>query len=58
VTARLQIDASGNVSNVEVVDAKPRRVFDRAVIQALSEWKYNEGAPGRVVEVEIAFKLR
>lgn len=56
VKARLTLDAAGNVTQVEVTEATPRRIFDRAVVRALSQWKYNEGAPARYVEVEIAFK--
>ena len=56
VKARLSVDAGGNVTQVDVTEAVPRRVFDRAVVRALSQWKYNEGAAGRVVDVEVAFK--
>jgi len=56
VQARLTLDERGNVTRVEVLEANPRRVFDRSVISALSQWKYNDGAAGRTMEVEIAFK--
>ena len=56
VTARMTLDAGGKVTNVEIVDAVPRRLFDRAVSRALADWRYAEGAAGRIVEVEIAFK--
>ena len=56
VTARMTLDATGKVTAIEIVDAVPRRLFDRAVTRALSDWRYAEGQPGRVVEVEIAFK--
>jgi protein TonB len=56
VTARLTLDAAGKVTNVEIVDAMPRRLFDRAVTRALGDWRYAEGSAGRVVEVEVAFK--
>jgi protein TonB len=56
VKARLTLDAAGNVAGVEVIEAFPRRVFDRAVVRALSQWRYSEGAAGRLVDVEIAFK--
>jgi protein TonB len=56
VTARMTLDAAGKVTNVEIVDAIPRRLFDRAVSRALADWRYAEGNSGRVVEVEIAFK--
>jgi protein TonB len=56
VVARMTLDAAGKVTNVEIVDAIPRRLFDRAVSRALADWRYAEGSSGRVVEVEIAFK--
>lgn len=56
VTARMTLDASGKVTNVEIVDALPRRLFDHAVLKALSDWRYADGAAGRVVEIEIAFR--
>jgi TonB family protein len=39
VTVRLTIDAAGKVTNVEIVDAIPRRLFDRAVQRALADWR-------------------
>jgi protein TonB len=56
VRARMTLDDQGAVSRVEVVDATPHRVFDRAVIRALSQWKFNEGTAGRTVEMEVEFK--
>jgi protein TonB len=56
VKARVTLDATGSVTRVDVVEAVPRRVFDRAVTRALTQWKYNEGAPGRTVDIEIEFK--
>jgi protein TonB len=56
VRARMTLDASGNVTRVEVLDANPRRVFDRAVVRALSQWRYSDGAAGRTVDMEIAFR--
>jgi protein TonB len=56
VKARLTLDQAGNVTRVEVVEAQPRRVFDRAVTRALSQWKFNEGANGRTFDTEIVFK--
>ena len=56
VRARITINAAGGVSNVDIVEAKPGRVFDRAVTQALSRWKFNPGAEGRTYETEVNFK--
>jgi periplasmic protein TonB len=57
VRAKLMIDASGSVSSVVIVEAAPSRIFDRSVIQALSQWKFNPGEAGRTYETEINFKL-
>lgn len=58
VKARLTLDASGEVTRVDIVDANPRRVFDRAVTRSLSQWRYEPGAAGRTVEVDLDFKLQ
>ncbi len=34
------ITAEGDVTDVEVVDADPRRVFDREAVRALGQWKF------------------
>jgi len=57
VKARMTLDGNGNVTRVEVVEAIPRRLFDRAVVRALSQWHFNEGPSGRTVETEVEFKL-
>ena len=55
VKARMTVDAGGEVVRVEILDAQPRRVFDRAVIKTLSQWRFNTGAAGRTVEIDINF---
>lgn len=55
VKARLTVDAKGNVSNVDVVDAS-HRVFDRAVRDALARWRFPPGTSGRTTTVDVAFK--
>ena len=57
VMAKLTINAAGGVSDVAIVEALPARVFNRAVTQALSRWKFNPGAEGRTFVTEITFKL-
>ena len=56
VKARMTIDATGEVTRVDIVEANPRRVFDRAVVRTLSQWKFTPGGNGRSKEIEIAFK--
>ena len=56
VKARLTLDGGGNVTRVDIVDAKPHRVFDNAVVAALTQWKFNDGASGRTYETEVVFQ--
>ena len=40
VKVKFTITASGTVANPEVVDAKPRRIFDREAIRAILKFKF------------------
>jgi periplasmic protein TonB len=57
VKARMTLDSGGNVTRVEIVEAAPRRLFDRAVVRALSQWHFTDGPSGRTVDTEVEFKL-
>ena len=41
VQLKFDINELGNVENVTVIDAQPKRVFDREAKKALSKWRYN-----------------
>ncbi len=56
VIAKVFIDSAGNVKDIQIVESRPSRVFDRAVRRALMEWKFNPGADNRVYEADIDFK--
>jgi len=56
VKARMTIDASGEVTRVEIIDAQPRRLFDRAVVKTLSQWKFTPGSDGRSMEIDVNFR--
>jgi protein TonB len=56
VRARMTLDGSGEVTRVEILDASPRRLFDRAVVKALSQWRFDSGKDRRNVEIDIEFK--
>ena len=58
VKARHTLDASGEVTRVDILESNPRRVFDRAVVRSLSQWRYERGAEGRNIEVDLDFKLQ
>jgi TonB family protein len=56
VRARLTVNATGAVTNVEILESNPPRVFDRNVRSALSQWRY-EGtgeAQSKLVEVQFS----
>ena len=55
VKARMTIDGTGEVTRVEVLESQPRRVFDRAVVKTLSQWRFNAGNAGRMVEIDVNF---
>lgn len=56
VKARLTIDGTGEVTRVEIVEANPRRVFDRAVTKSLSQWRFNSGDSNRQYDISLDFK--
>ncbi|HEX7605198.1 MAG TPA: TonB family protein [Usitatibacter sp.] len=55
VKARMTVDATGEVTRVEILDATPRRLFERVVIRTLSQWKFSPGSDGRLMEIDIDF---
>lgn len=56
VRARLTLDGAGEVIRVEILESNPRRIFDRAVVKTLSQWRYSAGKDGRNVEIDIEFR--
>lgn len=55
VVARLQVRADGQVAEVAILQAVPRRVFDRAVIAAARQWRYAPAAQPAQIDVEFVF---
>ena len=58
VLAHLQVDEKGLVTEVRIVEATPRRVFDREVIRALSQWKFQPEGDRYIAEIEVNFTLK
>jgi len=62
VMLRFTIDKTGGVTDVEVIDSNPRRVFDQEARRALLRWKYNpkmvDGKPveqpGQTVQLDFS----
>lgn len=55
VKAKLTIGADGKVIDVEILEAEPKRVFDRATIEALKEWRFEASADKQTHEVKLIF---
>ncbi|MGR3971996.1 TonB family protein [Shewanella sp. 1180_01] len=63
VVVGFDITADGTVNNVRVLDANPKRVFDKAALSAVQNWKYKpKFDAGKAVaqlnqQVQLDFKL-
>ncbi len=55
VRARLQVDAKGSVTGVEILESNPPRVFDRTVRSALQQWRYEPTGEAFSTLAEISF---
>jgi len=58
VVAHVIVAPNGTVSEVRIISSQPARVFDREVIRALSQWKFNPEPVGFIGEYEIIFNLK
>jgi protein TonB len=58
VIARVNIDEKGNVTSVTIVSADPPKYFDKAVIDALMEWKFTAEGGKYVGEIEVNFTMQ
>jgi len=58
VVAHVVVQPNGSVTEVRIISANPPRVFDREVIRALSQWKFNPEPVGFIGEYEIVFNLK
>ena len=63
VTLTFDITAIGTTENINIVDAKPRNVFNRAAKKALAKWKYqpkvknNKAIPQNGQKITLQFNL-
>lgn len=56
VEVAFDVNASGKVENATVQAESMPGVFDKAAVEAVEQWKFEEGNPGKSV-VTIAFAL-
>jgi protein TonB len=57
VKALLHVAPDGSVSQVEIIEATPKRVFDRAVTNAALRWKFAPIAAAQTTEVSFSFTV-
>jgi protein TonB len=58
VVAHVVVAPSGSVTEVRIMQSNPPRLFDREVIRALSQWRFNPEPVGFIGEYEIVFNLK
>jgi protein TonB len=46
------VDASGTVTNVSVVNARPARTFEKAAVTAVKQWQFAPGGGRGKVRLE------
>lgn len=56
VKAKMSIDGEGKVTEVAIVEAEPRRVFDKAVTRALMDWRFEASGEKQTHEVKLVFR--
>ncbi|MBC3935663.1 energy transducer TonB [Undibacterium rugosum] len=57
VSARLHVETDGRVSQVEILKARPTKIFDKEVIAAAGQWKYAPVSKAQTTVAEFSFKL-
>lgn len=55
VTAKMAIDGDGKVTGVDIIEAQPRKVFDRSVTNALMDWRFEASGEKQHHEVKLVF---
>ena len=55
VKAQLQIGPDGKVTAVIILEAAPPKLFDRAVIEALMEWRFEGNGEKQTHELRLVF---
>lgn len=56
VRAKLTIGPDGKVLEVEILEADPKRIFDKVSIEALKEWRFEASAEKQTHEVKLVFR--
>jgi protein TonB len=57
VRLRFDVRGDGGVANARVLESTPPLIFDAVALYAVSEWKYEPGAPAEAQQVVLRFDL-
>lgn len=55
VVAEISIDGAGNVTNVRIISASPRNVFDKSVLTTVRRWKFRGNGESATIRRTFAF---
>lgn len=55
VVAEISIDGTGNVTNVRIISASPRNVFDKSVLTTVRRWKFRGNGEATTIRRTFAF---
>jgi protein TonB len=55
VKAQIQIGPDGKVTDVVILEAAPPKLFDKAVIEALMEWRFEGSGEKQTHELKLVF---
>lgn len=58
VKIRISVDGGGSVTNVDIVDANPKKIFDKAVRRAVTKWKYAATGEADTIETTLRFQSK
>jgi protein TonB len=58
VKVRISVAGDGSVTGVEILEAQPKRIFDKAVTRAVMRWKYEATGTAETVDTQLTFKSR
>jgi protein TonB len=59
VQVKMLVDTNGSVSQVQILDSRPKGMFEESVLKAVPKWKFNPGKiEGRVVTAWVVLPIR
>ena len=57
VRARLAIDPTGKVTQVQIISSNPPQIFDEATSAALSKWRFQASPGAKAYDAEFSFSM-